>query len=341
MKMVFKFIFISVNTMYNKYFKYFKRIFLMLLLSSVLCITIGCGSVNQEKANTFKIVTTIFPEYDWVRELTHNVSGCEVSLLLNNGIDMHNYQPTADDIIEISSADIFIYAGGESDAWINEIIERNSDRNMITINLLEVLGQKVKEEEMIEGMEKEEESGEESEADEHVWLSLKNAQDICLQIKNALISQDPENESIYEENYNRYLQELQDLDKKFTIELENVPNNTLIFADRFPFRYLFDDYNLKYYAAFPGCSAESEASFETVIYLSKKADEIGLKSLLVLENSDTTLSDTIIANCKNKNMQTLSINSLQSVTENDINEGITYLSSMNDNLDVLLMALDY
>lgn len=320
-----------------------KIICIIIMLSLSVCVVSGCSSTVGKADGRLSIVATIFPEYDWVKEILGNkVDDCDLTLLLDNGVDLHSYQPTADDIIKISSCDVFIFVGGESDAWADNVLKKATNKEMIVINLLDALGDSVKEEEVINGMqsEKEEQETEEMEYDEHVWLSLKNAAKLCETISVKLCSVDSENAGIYKQNAAAYIEKLNDLDARFAAAVNNAKVKTLLFGDRFPFRYLVDDYGLDYYAAFVGCSAESEADFETVSFLSKKIDELNLPAVLTLEGSEHKIAETVIANTKNKNQRILSMDSMQSTTSADVRDGATYLSVMEKNLNVLKQALN-
>lgn len=292
-----------------------------------------------------KVVTTIFPEYDWVKEIAgDNISNMELTMLLDNGVDLHSYQPTADDIMKISDCDLFIYVGGESDAWVDDALKEAVNKDMKVINLLDVLGDTVKEEEVVEGMEAEEEEEEETgeeepEYDEHVWLSLKNAKVLCQTIAEDLSEIDKTNADSYMANVQAYTQNLDTLDSQYQEAVDAASQKTLLFGDRFPFRYMVDDYGLSYYAAFVGCSAETEASFETITFLAQKVDELGLKNILTIEKSDQKIAQTIIENTKDKNQGILTLDSMQSTTSEDVKNGTTYLSIMESNLDVLKEAL--
>ena len=338
---------------------------LLALVMTVLCFT-ACGSKsadnsaadssqttseNSSEAETssdkkLKIVTTIFPEYDWVKQiLGDESSNADLTMLLDDGVDLHSYQPTAEDIAKISDCDLFIYVGGESDAWVDDALKEAVNKNMKVINLLDVLGSTVKEEEVVEGMEAEEEEEEsedgeeEPEYDEHVWLSLKNAQTLCEKIGSDLAELDSANAAVYEKNTEDYVEALSELDKKYQDTVDAASRKTLLFGDRFPFRYMVDDYGLDYYAAFVGCSAETEASFETISFLAKKVDELGLKHVMTIEKSDQKIAKTIIENTKDKNQKILTLDSMQSTTSDDVANGTTYLSVMSDNLNVLSEAL--
>ena len=438
-------------------------------------------------------------------------------MLLDNGVDLHSYQPTSEDILKISDCDLFVYVGGESDSWVDDALKNATNKDMQVINLLDVLKDSIKTEESMPGMQAEEghnhgyahfedsdvqdrtlsdwdgdwqsvypylqdgvldevmekkaESGEktaeeykeyyengyktdvsqitidaenntmcfvkngvaskatyeykgyqiydyesgsrgvryffeatsgdadapkyvqfsdhgiapgkaehfhiyagndgfdalseemenwptyypadmsgkeiaedmleheEKEYDEHVWLSLKNAQTLCKAIAEALETADPEHKDVYAANVDSYLEKLSSLDGQYQDAVANGSQKTLLFGDRFPFRYMVDDYGLKYYAAFAGCSAESEASFETISFLAKKVDELGLKNIMTIENSDQKIAKTIRDNTKDKNQEILSLDSMQSTTSEDVKNGTTYLSVMESNLDVLKKAM--
>ena len=214
---------------------------------------------------------------------------------------------------------------------------------MKTINLMEVLGDSIKEEETVEGMQESghgHEDEDEKEYDEHVWTSLRNASVICGIIAETLEEMDPENKDVYASNAAAYQEKLSDLDTEYQNTVDSAKQNTLLFADRFAFRYLVDDYGLNYYAAFSGCSAESEASFKTVTFLAEKLDELGLKTVLTIEKSDDRIAQTVIENTETKDQKILELNSMQSITSDEIADGVTYLSVIEDNLDVLKEALN-
>lgn len=500
--------------------------YISILLAAVMAVgcLAGCGqkNSNEQADNTddgkLKVVTTVFPEYDWVKEIAGDeISNIDLTMLLDNGVDLHSYQPTSEDILKISDCDLFVYVGGESDSWVDDALKNATNKDMQVINLLDVLKDSIKTEESMPGMQAEEghnhgyahfedsdvqdrtlsdwdgdwqsvypylqdgvldevmekkaESGEktaeeykeyyengyktdvsqitidaenntmcfvkngvaskatyeykgyqiydyesgsrgvryffeatsgdadapkyvqfsdhgiapgkaehfhiyagndgfdalseemenwptyypadmsgkeiaedmleheEKEYDEHVWLSLKNAQTLCKAIAEALETADPEHKDVYAANVDSYLEKLSSLDGQYQDAVANGSQKTLLFGDRFPFRYMVDDYGLKYYAAFAGCSAESEASFETISFLAKKVDELGLKNIMTIENSDQKIAKTIRDNTKDKNQEILSLDSMQSTTSEDVKNGTTYLSVMESNLDVLKKAM--
>ena len=322
--------------------------YLILTAAILMAACLGaCGTVTKAQSKTdnkIQVVTTIFPEYDWVMNiLGDNPSGIDVTMLLDKGVDLHSYQPTAEDILKISTCDLFIYVGGESDGWVEDALKSAQNKDIIAINLLEVLGEKVKEEEVVEGMEcDEEEEGEEEEGpeyDEHVWLSLENASILAGSISDALQKIDANEADVYKKNTEDYIAKLNALDKEYKDVVSSASVKTLLFGDRFPFRYLTDDYGLTYYAAFVGCSAETEASFETVTFLAGKMDELALPCVMTIEGKDHRIAETIIENTKNKDQKILTMDSMQSVTSADVQNGTTYLSVMEGNLDVLKEAL--
>ena len=309
----------------------------VLMLAAVNSTLFAKAKKSDKKASAkMSIVTTIFPEYDWVRELLGDkASGADLTLLLGNGVDLHSYQPSIQDVAKISTADIFIYVGGESDAWVDDALKNKKNKDMIVLNLMDILGDSVKEEEIVEGMETEEEDEEEEiEYDEHVWLSLKNAKIICNAITKALCQKDSENDASYIKNLFDYTAQLDELDAAYSTTVKSASKNTLIFGDRFPFRYLVDDYNLNYYAAFVGCSAETEASFKTVIFLAKKMDELDSNYIFKIESGDEKLCKTVIQNSSKKNALVLVLDSMQSVTSKQA-ASTSYLKIMNENLNVL------
>lgn len=288
------------------------------------------------------IVTTIFPSYDWVRQvLGKDASQVELSVLNNNGVDLHSYSPSVEDVARISDADLFIYVGGESDTWVDGILQENPNLN--TVNLLETIGSGALEEELVEGMQPEEhehEAGQEEEEgpeyDEHVWLSLNNAQILVKAISDKIVALDPEHKADYEKNTQDYLEQLAALDEEYASAIGGSDQKALIFCDRFPFRYMVQDYGLKYYAAFAGCSAETEASFDTVAFLAGKIDELGVKDVLKIDGSDGKLAQSIVDSTQGKNAHVLTLNSMQSTTTKD---NTTYLEVMRQNLEVLKEAL--
>ena len=329
-----------------------KKVFAFLLSFGLLvsCIVTCAGA----EANQINIVTTIFPIYDWVREVVgDNATHANITLLLDNGVDLHSYQPTAQDILAISTADLFIYVGGESDEWVEDVLQSAMNPNLKAINLVDAMGEDIKTEEVVEGMEHDHdhedsedheehdhEHEHEEEADEHVWLSLRNAGKLTRIIADTLSEIDPDYAEYYQENASAYIGKLADLDARYTDTVNGSACKTILFGDRFPFRYLADDYGLTYFAAFSGCSAESEASFETIVFLAGKTDELGLPAVLTIEHPKTRIAETIVQATSAKDQKILVLDSMQGTTVSDIQAGMTYLSVMESNLEVLKEALN-
>ncbi|MDR1753792.1 MAG: metal ABC transporter substrate-binding protein [Eubacterium sp.] len=315
---------------------------------------------NPSDTEKIKIVCTVFPQYDWVRQiLGERADDAELTLLVNNGIDLHSFQPAVDDIVKISECDLFIHVGGESDEWVDDALKEATNPDMVVISLLEAAGDKAKLEEIREGMEDDEhdhshegdqedhdeeheEGGEHEDEevfDEHVWMSLRNAQALCSVIADKLSEFDPANADEYKNNLFDYNEKLNVLDMSYIEAVSAAPIRTLLFGDRFPFRYLVDDYDLDYYAAFPGCSAETEASFDTIIFLAGKMDELSLKNIMVTESANKSIAQTIIDSTAEKDQQILVLDAMQSVTSEDVASGATYISIVESNLNILKNAL--
>lgn len=336
-----------------------KTICAVLSLALTAGIFTGCkpSSAPEGDRSKLKVVTTIFPEYDWVREiLGDQADHVELTMLLDNGVDLHSFQPTADDMVAISNCDLFVYTGGESDSWVHDALANVSNPNLVTLNLMEVLGDGVKEEVVLEGMqetdhahetdedqefhgEHEEAHQEENDNDEHIWLSLKHAAALCRSLADTLSKIDPDHQNAYAKHATSYIQKLTELDARYRQAVDAAPRRTLLFADRFPFRYLADDYGLTCYAAFSGCSAETEASFETVAFLSGKVDELSLPYVLTIEGTTHGVAETVVRNTAAKNQGILVLDSMQSVTASDLASGTSYLSVMERNLETLKTAL--
>ena len=329
-----------------------KRIISLLACAVVAVSAAGCGSSASSGAadsspDKLKIVCTIFPAYDWARELTKDSKkDTEITYLLDKGVDMHSFQPTAEDIMKISTCDMFVYIGGESDKWAEDALKESVNKDMKAVSLMEALGSDAKEEELKEGMqgEEEEEHGseeeeEEPEYDEHIWLSVRNAEKLCGVLCDKLCELDKDNESAYKASLESYNKELDKLDGDFKSLTEKAGSKALIFGDRFPFRYFVEDYGLDYYAAFVGCSAETEASFETIAFLAGKVDELNAGTVYILENSDGKIAQSIIDSSKAKTAKTAALNSIQSVSREQLDAGENYLSLMRKNYETLSTTL--
>lgn len=314
-----------------------KKIFILLFVLVTTLNFSACGN-DKPESKKIKVVATIFPVYDWTREIIGDNQNFELTLLMDKGVDLHSFQPSAQNMMTISDCDVFIYVGGESDEWVDDALKNSKNKNMVVVNLIDILGDKVKAEEHVEGMEEHHEHehhAEEIENDEHIWLSLKNAQILCDAIESALKKSAPDDNSDLKKNLDAYKSELAALDKKYQETLAAAQGKILLFGDRFPFRYLADDYGLKYFAAFSGCSAETEASFQTIKFLSEKVDELNLPCVMTIEGTNHKIAETIIANTAQKNQKVLVLNSMQGKVD-----GENYLSIMEKNLEVLKEALE-
>ena len=323
--------------------------FIAFCLAFFAVLFVGCNDTEKSdsaKSKKLSVVATIYPEYAWVKEiLGARVYSLDLVLLVKNGMDLHSFNPSAKDIATIANADMVAYVGGESDQWVAKALAATPKAGRVAINLMEQLGDRVKAEEVGEGMEHEpaEEYGEEAEEvenDEHVWLSLKNAEMLVMALAESIAKLDTAHATEYRMNAALYIAKVSALDAQYRGVVENAERKVILVGDRFPFRYLVDDYGLKYYAAFVGCSAESEASFETVAFLANKMDSLSLPAILTIDGGDGKIAQAVLtASKKSKAAPVLTLNSMQSVTEEQIKSGVDYLSMMQDNLEVLKKVL--
>ena len=385
---------------------------------SLLATLAACGADSKkdsEKVGTDgnkkrSVVATIYPQYAWLKEiLGKQADSLNLTLLIKNGMDLHSYKPSAADIATIAKAGMIVYVGGESDEWIEKALEATPNENRVKVNLMEALGDRVKEEEIVEGMQAEDEHehehhhgeektiddrrktieeehhehaeektkddsrktieeehhehaeeheheehhehaeehehheheahAEEVENDEHVWLSLKNAEILVKALAQALTKLDNAHEAEYNANANAYIAKISELDEAYRVTVAAATHKTVLFGDRFPFRYLVDDYGIKYYAAFVGCSAESEASFETVAFLANKMDSLALPAIFTIDGSDSKIANAVLAaSKKSKKAEILTLNSMQSIRASQM-DSLDYLGMMRANLEVLKKAL--
>ncbi|MDE5614422.1 MAG: metal ABC transporter substrate-binding protein [Treponemataceae bacterium] len=313
-----------------------KRMLMPALMALCLC---ACTK-KTDSDKTLRVVATVFPAYDWARViLGAEADHVSLTLLADNGIDLHGYQPSVQDSAMLSRADVLIYTGGESNAWVDGAIKTAMNHALRTVSLIAALGDRAKAEETVAGMQADEPDQDDTAYDEHVWLSLQNAPLLCAAIADALCAADETNAAAYRANLAAYTAELAALDADYRSAIGAAPTKTLVFGDRFPFRYLTDDYGLAYYAAFAGCSAETEASFRTIAFLAEKMDALALPAVLHIETSDGKIARTIVQNTQAKSARVLMIDSMQSVTARQIAAGATYMGIMRKNLAVLQEAL--
>ena len=313
-----------------------------ILLGALLC---GCGgndSAVETQAATdptvatdapseapevrLSVVTTVFPVYDWVRNIT---DGADVStvLLLDSGVDLHSYSPSDDDISKIADSDVFVYIGGPSEAWADSVLEDNSRADMTVIDLMQTLAISASD-------------GGSADPDEHIWTSLRLAVSACRAITDTLCTKDAQNAGLYKANAEAYTAELNELDSEYESAANNARIKTPVFADRFPFRYLIDDYGLGYYAAFAGCADDCEINAETAAFLSDMVDRLGLKCILKTESPDSAIAEAVKAGTASKDQRILSLNSFHYVKAQDVRGGMTYIDEMRRNLSILIKAMN-
>ena len=302
-----------------------------ILLLLIIILLVGCTKTNEEKK--INIIATSFPGYDFARAITKNVEDVNVTMLLKPGTEMHDFEPTPKDIINIEKSDMFIYVGGESDEWVEKILKKINPKKTKVIKLMDQV--EIKIEENVEGMEDEHEN--EKEYDEHVWTSPINAIKIIENIEKVIEKLDKINKKQYEKNAGEYINKLNDIDKLIRQIVNNSKRKEIIFGDRFPLRYFTDEYNLNYYAAFKGCSEQTEASAKTIAFLINKVKEDDIPAVFHIELSNKTLVEEISKQTKAK---VLEFHSAHNISKEDFKKGITYIDIMNKNAKALKEALN-
>lgn len=309
-----------------------------LILSAVILLLMLCACGGNDDTKTdgkLKIIATIFPPYDFARQIGGDY--IDLTMLLKPGMESHNYEPSPKDIVNIRNSDLFIYVGGESDEWVKTILESDEKKPKKIIALMDCVD--TVEETTVEGMtagEKKSENGEEIELDEHVWTSPKNAITITKKISQAMAELDPGNKKIYDENTRNYSAQLTQLDEQFRQTVESAKNKLVIFGDRFPFRYFTDEYGLGYFAAFPGCSSETEPSAATISFLIDQVREKKIPVVFKIEFSNGKVAQTIAEPIGAK---VLEMHSCHNIDADSMKNGATYLSLMKQNLNNLKEAL--
>jgi len=307
---------------------------------SIVSLT-GCNK-NKDNENKLTIVTTNFPSYDFARAVVKDNKDVELKMLLKPGAESHDFEPTPQDIIDIKNSDLFIYTGGESDEWISDILDDIDTDKTKVIKMMDLVD--VKEEEIVEGMEDEEHEEEEEhhdeeevEYDEHVWTSPVNAIKIVNALRDEVVSIDNDNKKVYEDSAKEYTDKLEKIDNEFKDIVKNAKRKEIIFGDRFPLRYFVDEYNLKYYAAFPGCSAQTEASAKTISYLVDKVKEDKIPVVFHIELSNGKIAEAI---SKETGAKVLEFNTAHNISQKDFDAGVTYVDIMEENTKVLKEALN-
>ncbi len=315
----------------------------ILLLSVLLILILMPLSCNyRQESGKIKIVCTVFSGYDWVQNIIKgHEENFDIVYLLSNGSDSHSYQPTVKDIALISDCNLLISSGGESEEWVLDAVESSGNDDIMLISMLDIIGDRALDE--YAGIqsgrhEGHDHHGDEEEYDEHTWLSLKNAVMICSEIERIISGIDPKNSDSYMKNRDEYCRRLDELFEKYKDSIKNSQLDTLIFADRFPFAYLMDDLGISYHAAFSGCSAESEASVETIVKLTELTRSVGCEYICVIETSDKKLAETV-SSCVGNNCRIITLDSIQAVSDKKIKNGYNYIDVMENNLKLIKRAL--
>ena len=307
----------------------------MLLGAGMLGMLGGCGSTADN--GNMKIVTTVFATYDLAKQLTERAGiSCEVKLLLTPGGESHAYEPTPSDVSAVQSCDLFVYIGGTSEKWAEKLIgsSRKDKRNLRLFDTVELLS-----EETVEGMEEEHEhehEHEDEETDEHIWTAPLNADAMLNAISGELKQMQPDHADACDRAFREIHTELLELDAQAREIRETSPKDTLIFADRFPFRYLMHAYGWKYYAAFPGCSSDTDASAATLAFLIQKVKDEQIQTVFYLENSQRKIADAV---CKATGANAVMLQSCNNVSKEDMNAGRHYQEIMSENLNAIREAL--
>ena len=324
-----------------------KRLICTLLLISIILSLCACSGEKKEDGR-ITVLCTLFPQYDWLRNLTRGSENINLSLIIANGTDPHSYQPTAEDIMSISNCDMIVYVGGDSDEWVETAIERSKNKNTDKVVLTKLSGMSLQNisasshsHEEHSDTEHSHEGHSHSTLDEHLYLSLRNAVTAIKALTERLCLLDESNSELYLKNSREYIAKLSSLDADFaaTLDTANIDTPFMLFADRFPFVYLLADYDIHYAAAFEGCTTDVNADFDTVIRLINEADEHNVKYIAVTENSDKALANTVISSTKSKEQKIILLNSMQAVSRSQINGGADYLSIMEENISAIKTAI--
>ncbi|KAB1439873.1 metal ABC transporter substrate-binding protein [Candidatus Galacturonibacter soehngenii] len=314
------------------------------IMLTVLLVTVLVSCTKNSPANTtvegenekLTVVTTLFPYYDFVRQ----IAGDKVNnmMLLSPGMDAHSFEPTPANMIDVQKADVFIYNGGEMENWVEQILKATENKNQVSLRMMDYVKTVVEEEkEGMETEEEEEEGLEEPEYDEHIWTSPVNAQKLVETICETLMQADEKNASYYEANAKKYLEELKELDASFQGVVNQATKKIMIVGDKFPLRYLVDEYGLDYRAAFSGCTTQTEPSADTIAYLINITKEEQVNAVFHMELSNGKIADTI---SEATGAKVLTFHSTHNVTKEDFEKGVTYLELMRQNVKVLQEGLN-
>ena len=313
--------------------------FILSILLVILPLT-SCNNITVEKSQKLSIVSTIFPYYDFAAEISKDKA--TVSLLIPPGCEPHDFDFSPQDIIEINNADIFIYNGGESDSWVESILE-NIDPSVKVIRCFDYVNPLYEDDSALESEEhhhnetdEEEHHHEEQEYDEHIWTSPKNAINIVNAISREIINTDKSNEDYYSKNCNNYIKELKNLDNKLEQISNQAKNNTLVIADRFPFLYLTQHYNFQHLSAFSGCSSQTQPSIKTVTTIIDYVNENNIPVVFKCDFSSDSFPNIIR---EDSNAKVGTLYSCHNVTKDMFNKGESYISLMEKNCEILKEAV--
>lgn len=318
--------------------------FAAIIMAFAIAVT-GCSSSKNKATDSkadekkLKVVTTIFAPYDFARQI--GKEHADVTLLLKPGAESHSFEPTPQDIISIQNCDVFIYVGGENDSWVDKVLSSIDNKDMKIIKLLDCVD--VVEEELKEGMQEEEHEHEhdheeeEKEFDEHVWTAPKNVITIATKMQQVFAETDLEHAKDYEANLAFYKEQIDKLDKAFWDVVNNAKRKTLVFGDRFPLRYFVDQYKLDYFAAFPGCSTETDVSAATIAFLTDKVKEEKIPVIFKIELSNDTIAKSI---ADATGAKVMTFYSCHNISKDDYEKGLTYTDFMWRNVDALKEALN-
>lgn len=312
------------------------------IISLVLSALALCGALSGCKTGKEKptVLCTVFPVYDWVREVARDSENIEIKLLVSDGADLHSFQPTAKDAIAIRSADLVVRVGGVDDSFVNELTKKGDG---LDLRLMEAEGVTLCHSSISTEHTSEDAEGHghhhEHPTDEHIWLSPRNAVACVAAICEALTRIDPEGREIYERNAERYTAELRELDRAYAETVAECDEPRMVVADRFPFVYLAGDYGIEYEAAFEGCTTDAEAGFDTVLRLAERVSEWQSPCVFVTESSDKKLARAVCDAAKDEPPVIVTLDSMQSVTKKDIEDGTSYIGIMQKNLSTLASYL--
>lgn len=351
--------------------KVIKKI-LCFVIALTLCLSLtACGGSNktEKKQYKLKVMTTLFPYYDFARAVIGDIDDIDLQLLVSPGQDDHSFEPTPKDVVAINQADLFIYNGGSIENWVDTVIDSLDNKKQQQMRMMDAIGQeRLLGEEEEDGVfavsdhdhehedshshtkdetdehsqagntsEQEEHSHADEELDEHIWTSPANAEILVDSICQKLSQMMPEHKVQFRKNADNYIKQIKQLDTKFKNITSKATHKEVIFADKFPIKYFAKEYGLKYYAAFAGCSGDTEPSAKTVAFLIDKVKKNDVKGIFYLELSSTAMADTI---CQDTGTVAYQFNSCHNITNEQFKAGVTYVQLMKENAKILEKALN-